>query len=151
MKTKILFHVKVADPARTFYDMASGLYVSQDKVEPVYLETPAVRQALQRGGLIKVQPVIEEDEPALPPPATAPEVPTVPETSETSTQESPEEGADESSEGEEAPAITEDEQPAGNDEGDEEPQTTEEEDTEEQELSLKDLVKGKLSGKKNKK
>ena len=157
-KTKILFHVKVADPARTFYDMASGLYVAQDNIEPVFIETPAVKLALQRGGLIKVNPTEKAELPPENETLTTPTTPETPDTnldSETSRQESSEEGSDESEDAGEGSDTPEDEQTTGNEDGEEEEEgaggeeTTggQDDDDDDEPKSLKDLVKSKTLGK----
>ena len=154
-KTKILFHVKVADPARTFYDMASGLYVAQDNIEPVFIETPAVKLALQRGGLIKVNPTEKAELPPENETLTTPTTPETPDTnldSETSRQESSEEGSDESEDAGEGSDTPEDEQTPDNGEGEEstdggEETSGDQDDDDDEPLSLKDLVKTKIAGK----
>lgn len=139
------FFVKMADPARTFYDPTTGVYIAQDQVQEISVVSRTIRESLMAGGLVYCDP---------------PQIQTGGLVNQetgvnTSTQIGAEGGTGASEGSEEETNTTEGEETQGNLPGQEEEtqeeetqgeetqtgEETQDEDEEEKELSLSDITK----------
>ena len=122
------FWVKLHDPSRTFYDVATGLYIAQDQKKQVTILSAFIKDALHADGLIHCDPPQEEKQEE--------------ETTDSSKQESTEEETKAPESTEENSDTSDEQQDESNStkEGEEEAEKKEEEEPE-KELSLKDIQK----------